>query len=344
MGGCITCDLFGKFDAQAMGFARDAFELLAPSTALAFNAFVGCWLAYVLVVHGVMKADLDWRDLVLKGAVFTVCGVMLTTANYYWEWIYVPAYEAMNGIAVTLVSKESFTTGQVRDVASMLGVVEREILRVLEVVKKMIQDGGMWNIGPIIGGLFLAVPYLFVWGIFLAFVLEGIFKLLAITAVSPLLIAAAGFRPTRGFTLTGLRVILGGVLTVVFAAVAMGFTVSIMAAQLDKMPVGAAGFKTSAADWMFGPGYWAMFVLGFISILFHQKAATRAATISGANDGPGASATVVGAGMAAAGAAVRFGLGRGRAALGRVAEAPNQARERIWQSARPSTANGVKNG
>ena len=48
---------------------------------------------------------------------------------------------------------------------------------------------------------------------------------------------------------------------------------------------------------MYSSDYWALFLIGFISILFHFKAATLASAISGAQDGPGAAAAVVGAGM-----------------------------------------------
>jgi hypothetical protein len=176
-------------------------------------------------------------------------------------------------------------------------------MRALRLSRVVYEDGGIRNIGAIFYGLLLALPYVFVWGIFLAFTLEGIFKLLAITAVSPLLIAVAGFGPTRGFALTGLRVIVGGVLTVVFAGVAMGFTMTVLRQALDGAPLATGGIKPDISGFLGSEQYWLVLLIGFISILFHLKAATLAANISGASDGPGAAATVVGAGMAAVGAA-----------------------------------------
>src|SRR5262249_24666125 len=105
-----------------------------------------------------------------------------------------------------------------------------------------------------------------------------------------------GFAPTRSFTVSAVRVLLGGALTVVFASVAMGFTVAILRYYTEPgiIPRNADGtFAMGAGAFVFSPQYLALFILGFISILFHLKAATLAANISGALDTPGAAAAVV---------------------------------------------------
>lgn len=346
--GCLSCTLFERFDALAQSYARSAFEVLAPSTAMTFNAFVGVWAAYVLVFKGIARGDVDLRDFLQKCAVFGVCGLALGSVDYYWEWLYLPAYEFMVRSSAALVSGPS-TNINVANLPEMLQIVEREILRVLGLVRVLIEDGGVTNIVPIIGGLVLAIPFVFVWGIFLAFVLEGIFKLLAITSIAPLLIGAAGFNVTRGFAVTGLRVVIGGILTVVFAAVAMGFTVSIMGQTLgDAVPLGPDGIKAQGVGtFMFSPAYWMLLILGFISVLFHLKAATLASNISGASDGPGAAASVVGAGMAALGALKGAGLYAGKRALegargaaGKVGDLARDNRERMWVNAKKGPAAG----
>lgn len=162
------------------------------------------------------------------------------------------------------------------------------------------------NLSKFVYGAILAIPYLFVLGIFLAFMLEGMFKLLAVTAIAPLVIVAAAFKNTQGFAVSAFRVVLNGVLTVIFAAVAMGFTIAIMRnySMVEGIPLDPSGNFTSsigditAADPRAKGIFWPLFILGFISVLLHLKAATLASNISGASDGPGAAAAVVGAGMA----------------------------------------------
>jgi hypothetical protein len=90
-----------------------------------------------------------------------------------------------------------------------------------------------------------------------------------------------------------------------------------------------------------------MILLGFVSVLFHLKAATLAANISGASDGPGAAATVVAGGLAAvaaakgaalwsAGKAGRFGGRR----LGAIGEAAARNHDRIWGQGKDAARSG----
>jgi len=166
------------------------------------------------------------------------------------------------------------------------------------------------------------------------------------------MIAAAAFKPSSGFAVAGFRIVLGGVLTVVFAAVAMGFTLSVMRYFLDKIPMVEGGFTADISHWVMGPDYWGMFLLGFVSVLFHLKAATLAANISGASDGPGAAAAVVGAGMTAMAAlkgATIWGAKRGASSAGAAAGAIGNAAEanhnRLWgKTASPAAVPAISKG
>jgi hypothetical protein len=341
MNDCVTCDIFAQLNQLADSYGRQAFGLLAPSTRLAFNAFVGVWLAWILVVNGVVLGNLRFGEVFPRIAIFSLCGLLLTAVDFYWDWFYQPTYDAMNGIAVSLVAGD--TTGvEVTDLPGMLAAVETQILQVMVVVKAVIRDAGITSLWLLAAGVVMAIPYVFVWGIFLAFVLEGIFKLLAVTAVSPLLIAAAAFRPSRGFAISGFRIILGGVLTVVFAAVAMGFTLHVMRFFIGQIPMGPDGFAIDIQDWVMSDKYFGILILGFVSVLFHLKAATLAANISGASDGPGAAAAVVAGGMTALATLKGVGVwGSRRAATltgsvaGAIGNAGRENHDRIWR--RPNT-------
>jgi hypothetical protein len=333
MDGCLTCDMFDQFDQLAQGYGRDAFEVIAPAAKLAFNAYVGVWIAWVLIFQGIIRAELSVSTLVPRLLTITLCSIALNGVDLYWDWIYQPVYDTMNQLATSLVVKSS-TGVDVRDLAGMLGSVEQRIMNVLGIVGLLWGDGGITNIGMIFAAVILSLPYLFVWGIFMAFVLEGVFKLLAITAVAPLLIVAAAFPPTRGFATSGMRIVLGGVLTVVFAAVAMGFTLSVLDTFLNTLPMTGGTFTGGTAKWVQSPEYWAAIILGFVSVLFHLKAATLASNISGASDGSGAAAAVVAGGMSAFAAVKGFALKKSGDVASNTAKAAGELRDglndRIW--------------
>ena len=87
--------------------------------------------------------------------------------------------------------------------------------------------------------------------------------------------------------------------------------------------------------------YFGILILGFVSVLFHLKAATLAANISGASDGPGAAAAVVAGGMTALAAIKGAGAWSGRTAgnlAGSLGNLGRKNHDRIWRIPKPDTA------
>lgn len=312
---CVSCFIFETLESSATWYAQDIFDVLAPWTRDLFAAFIGFWAAWHLFsMMWFGRGDLKQLGLQLLG--FTFITAILQATDFYFDWFYHPLLDVTSSLTQMVVSVPSLG---VEDTTyeGLLRTVEHELYRVLEFSSAILSSAGTFDIHiPIILGLFI-LPFVVVWAIFLAFLAEGMFKLLAVTAVGPLLLVAAGFKPTRGFTMSGIRIALNGVLTVVFAGVAMGFTLAILQRLIDRIPFDENGdMMIGAHDFLFSLDFFGLFIVGLISVLFHLKAATIASNISGAMDGPGAAATVAAAGVGlASGMAGVAGLA-GRKMLG----------------------------
>jgi len=293
--------MFRQFDAVANQYAMQAFEALAPWVRNGFTAFVGAWLAFHLGWRGVLQGNLRLPEMMNAGAVFAAVAVVLQGSSFYWDWIYLPGREVMSGLTQIVVSSPSAGVGD-PSMTGLLSSVEHEVMRVFVVAKGMIAESSFYELVNLVGAVLLLLPYVFVWGIFLAFLLEGIFKFLGISALAPIFIACIAFKATRGFAMSAARVLLSGILTVVFAGVAMGFTITIVKVYTAGLPMNASGeYVGDPSDFVLGAKYFSILLIGFISILFHLKAATLASNIAGASDGPGAASAVVAAGMAGVG-------------------------------------------
>src|SRR5690606_6433146 len=70
----------------------------------------------------------------------------------------------------------------------------------------------------------LMLPYLFIFGLVGAFMLEAMFKFVAVGIVAPILAPAVLFQVSRPFTVAGMRILIGAFFTMVFTGGAMGFT------------------------------------------------------------------------------------------------------------------------
>lgn len=109
--------------------------------------------------------------------------------------------------------------------------VESLILGLLEKIARLMNRGQILDgtvVGRIIAGLLIMLPYLFVWGITVAFWLEAMFKFVAAGIFSPIALPALLFEPTRAFAWAMLRILVGAMLTIVFAAGALAFTMGVV--------------------------------------------------------------------------------------------------------------------
>lgn len=302
---CYSCKIFEPLQQVSYGYGRQVFSVIAPGAFLLFTAFMGVWFVWMLIERGCFKGELTFENFAKPLLTFSVVALFLRQHELYWQWFYTPVMKTTSSLAQTIMGVGTFEK-MPPTIVGMLTTMDTQLMKVFNIVSLVVTDASFYQIGLVLGALILVIPFVFVWGIFLAYLLEGIFKLLAITAISPILIAAAAFPATRGFMSMGVRIVLDGCLTVIFAAVAMGFTLSVANITISKITDDGLSMKISADEFIFSGEYWMLFILGFISVLFHLKAATIASNMSGAQDGPGAAAMVVSTGMAAAGTALRF--------------------------------------
>ena len=315
MEGCVSCFIFENLERTAESYAFDVFDVLAPWTRDLFAVFVGLWIAWQMF-RMMWFGNSDLKQLGFQFLGFVFISALLETTAFYFDWFYYPLKEATSGLTQMVVSVPSVGVSDT-SYRGLLTTVEHELYRVLEFSSAILSSAGTFDIYiPLVLVLFI-LPFVVVWAIFLAFLAEGLFKLLAVTVVGPLLIVAAGFKPTRGFAMSGIRIALNGVLTVAFAGVAMGFTLAILQQMISRIPFDANGnMMIGADDFLFSSDFFGLFIVGLISVLFHLKAATIASNISGAMDGPGAAASVAAAGTALAGGMAGVAGAAGRKVLG----------------------------
>jgi hypothetical protein len=323
--------MFGQFDEVANTFARAAFDRISGPATTVYWAFVSLFFLWEFGWKG-LRGKFDLMEFVERMLVIAAVGVGVKTSALFWSYVYEPARAVMSGVTQLLVSQAEVSDASM---SGMLKAVETEINKVLLVSGAMFEDSNWYEVLNMVCAFFLIIPYIFVWMIFLAFLVEGSFKLLAVTAIGPILVMLAAFQRTRGITTAGLRIMMNGVLTVVFAGVAMGFTIQIVGYYTAGFPVDGNGELTINADqFALSKEYFAIVLIGLLSALFHLKAAELASNLSGATSSAGAAAAVVGAGMGGFGAIKAAGFmaaRRGAQAAGGVAKSFARARfsERI---------------
>ena len=265
----------------------------------------------VLGMRLIVSKPPQFGELMIRILTIIVITAFLLSEELWWEYVYRLFLDLTTGVAMWIVRvvgdsdipRNLDVTGA-NPFAQLFGMVENTLFTVV-VAGWKIFEGVSWYeaIHLFVVGLFVMLPYLFVIGIFAAFMVECQFKFLSITALAPVWAVSWFYQQTRSFTTAALRIYLSAGFTAIFAAMAMGFTVGALGQYLPEFYCisnvqlcGEYGLpnpgKDAPSSPIFSSAYWVAMLMGYISILLHLKAATLAANISGANDGAGPAAAV----------------------------------------------------
>ena len=219
---CTSCAIYHNLDQLSRSYGREVFDAIAPQCHKLFTAFLALWLLWQLGVNWLYRGEINKEETFKTFFIFLAVGLFLKGSGYYWDYFYEPVNEVITKLTQAVITVSGHAGGG--SIKKMLEVVENELSRIFDLQKMISADASWYQVPTMIGGLILCLPYVFIWGIFLAYTLEGIYKLLAVTALAPIFIVCTAFPSTRSFTYAAGRIILNGGLTVVFAGVAMGFT------------------------------------------------------------------------------------------------------------------------
>lgn len=287
---CISCAMLAPINQTAETYAKQLFDVLAPNALLIFQAFVGCWLVWNIIHHGILKPGIHFQQFLKPLLVFTLIFLLLRGHRLFWEYAYSPLHESTMSL-LTAILRTSQQGQSVHDLNGLLQVVESSILNVANFCERIYGDTG-WNPLPKILGVILLFPFVFLWAIFMVFTVEYLFKLLVVSALSPLLIIAAAFDSTRTYTFGGLKVVLQGILTICIAVIAMSVTLSAINSAVSDFHLmdGDSGVVNTFMS--FTGSFCSFFALAMVSIVFQLKAPTIASNIVGAQGGLGVAGTI----------------------------------------------------
>lgn len=299
----ISVNMFKDLYDVALDYSEDAFASISGATLKIYLGAVSIWWTYIIVQFARGKGDLN--SIFEHLFIITVVSVILlgfnqAGFNLFYNGFYEPVTSLTTGISEALLKTmpRGASPHKGESILELLWFLEREIDKLIEFQKGMSSAVAWYNISAHILLLLVLMPYLFVWLIFLAYVLNYIFKITAITVLSPIMVALFTFPSMRKYSYAMGKIVLSGALTVIFASVAMGFTLKLFHTYMELLPVSESGELQAEAvtEFIFSTNFVALFAFGGVSVLFHLKAPVLARAISGVADGPGAEAFVAGVG------------------------------------------------
>ncbi|MFC1672529.1 hypothetical protein ACFL12_00095 [Pseudomonadota bacterium] len=247
--GCNMCGLMQTVDDVKTDWAVKLYAEIAPEVVFVLKSIIYFYILYIGTMIVMNPGEMQARAkktffaLMILGAVL----VMLQTSNgtpYAWLVIREIELSALK-LAVKIIS---FTIDQNIPLeaaeslyAIMTKKVEGSFFHIVTIANQLIHGGSdsvfgvAEAISRAITGVIMMIPYLFVIGIFLAFLVEAMFKFAAISMISPLMLPALIFEWSRAYPKAALRICFGAFLTIVFAAMAMSLTVRVVDVQIAQI-------------------------------------------------------------------------------------------------------------
>jgi len=279
---CFSCRLLDPINQTAEQCAIRVFEALAPGSLLLFQAFVGCW--FVFIIFKLLRGSITWQEVIYPAITFTLVTMALRGHGLFWHYGYRPFYET----AVQLLSaiiRANHTVVPAATLQDLLGVVESTVWEVIKFATRLQNTSGMFDIMPLLVGIVLMFPYLFLLAHFMVFTVEFLFKLLIVSALSPLLIIAAGFKVSRGYAVSALKVVLQALLTICISVVLMSMIINAItqATAALNLPNGDMGELVRLGE--FSLHLCGLFALGVTAVIFQLKSPAIATSIVGGEQG-----------------------------------------------------------
>ena len=287
-------EIIRTLERMMESFGHQIFKALSMGCLSLFMAAFGCWFVWQLIWKGAIKGEFHLSDFI-KPFLISTTVTLLLSANTFFEWLYLPINETVAKLVETMISVVGI--GYSGPKATLFGVLKIQygtLNQVFESMSVMMQDTGIVPGFNTLASMIMRIPFLFLYIIMLCYCLDYMFKLMAVTALSPLLIIFAGFSSTRSISTSGLKMVLHGIFTLLCSVIAMGLSIYVLKESLNLIPLDGNGvLKANAGSFAFSDAYWTCFIIACLSIYLQLKVPTIA-NIAGVSDGPGAAGFVAG--------------------------------------------------
>lgn len=275
---CVLCEIVDPMEKFSEQYAYQLFVLLGKHATYIFESFIGLWFIYQIIYKGFIKAEINFASSFNKLLVYCIILAFLRNSELFWSWIYTPLNSTVNELLLSIIKVTQNSNNALSSKARMIEVVDATSGQIFE-LSKMFFSGGYFDISRKIAGAPIVFIYACLFAMFVGYYVDYLFKLLLMTAISPLLLVCFAFPSTKAHCINGLKVVLHGMLNLIFSVIAMSLTLVVAKELFSKLPISGGVIKENASSWIYSKDYWACLMLAIVSIIFQKKISEISSTI-----------------------------------------------------------------
>lgn len=260
-------------DKVCREYSSIVFTRLAPSVFSLFSALALVVLLWKVCVDGLLRKKLDGGGIAKLFIIFSLLAFFIKNCETFFQYFYQPLKEGTLAVTVLVVSITNPGVGKVTEVSQLLTHVDEKFVRIEKHARTLVNQS-YFNIAAIINGLFILIIYKLTACLFVFYIADLSFGLMAMTALGPLFLAAYFFEPTRRYAKSAINSAVCCCLTLIFAGLSVGITLRLT--QTFAVDNTGALLHTN--------GTWELLCIGFLCLMFMRRAPQLAASITGAAD------------------------------------------------------------
>ncbi len=289
---CVVGEMMGEL---ADKYAEEIFNIVLSGSVPLFIVLSMIWAAYI--VAKLLVADGTPLELLVGIGYIMAAGVFLTDDSYWFNWIYETTIDVLVKLSRAALILTDRTPSTYRgDTATLKGALGSIIdaayvsVRVfLDVAGAQLDQGGWTAMKVWTSGVVMMISLVIMLAMYLGQLGTAVFRIVAITAIGPLLIVAWAFKSSRSVATGAIKHMAASVLIMTIASIGMGLTgyffegmISILPAEPASVPGGKSNINVSAlSDFAFGWKFIAIVLMAWLSIAFQWEAGTLGAGLLG---------------------------------------------------------------
>jgi len=259
---CKFCSIFKSLEEVKEVWAKKIYDMIAPKITSILQSIMIFYsmIMAILIMTKHQEGPAIFKKYFVAMVVMAIVRIMLFSreeGGYPLAWIIIREIEIsalkLGALIISTTAQAPVDVNQAGGLYAALTNLMEEQIWVIFKIAQQIMNGGSYlgvteGISRAITALIMLLPYIFVIGIFLAFLVEAMFKFITISMLSPLLMPALIFGWSRAYVTASLRILLGAFLTIVFASMAMGFTVNVVSKKMNEIDIIKAESETAIID------------------------------------------------------------------------------------------------
>jgi hypothetical protein len=300
---CHLCSIINDLESGADAYTANLTSKIATATLSVWNKILLLaitWFFFRILVTG----QVQFLDLMTKAGLAILVTTFLSNAQagasgFFWSDIYMPLRATLTGLASGILSDASGITiptqiaggGAISGTfTSLAGAMENSLFVMVLYGVKLASFPGTGSIIDhltgslvnVVAGIGLSGPFFVLIIIFFVFVGEAVFFFMGVTAISPILIVCAFFKPLRQGLVWAFRVYLNCGLTLIFASIFIGFAMREIQQYITAL---ANSLDAQSGAVFFNFDYWKAVAIGDIAIFFVLSSKKLADSLSGIHIG-----------------------------------------------------------